>query len=628
MSVNNFLDAFFLYVFQDCCACPQKECTVDFVTSALPELVPKFCQKFSQYLACSKPSPSISNTECNKLSMRAISSLNQTKYWSYSQPSNFDLTRYQDLYLSQAETQFYKVHPRLKCVDILVHGFTELGLLRKSKNKFYLLGAYHQLSWKGIKALDQTYCSEYRQQYSRVAQEIVDYFGLNLSQLYIGMQLLFWYFRKAMVDSIAIDVLSSHTSLLAISVGSTNITSDYDITLYGQKYSDISRVINKFNRLVTTAFGKPPDFVFDTNMYGVSFIKLIRTPQLTHENESSGTEEQSPSKETGDVSLLNLDDFADKFTDIPLKCGDLAFTYAGPARLDNSPNSFQVKISQHIWALVKVFVNLEEIQQFDEKIYDLLRQILFEPVNELATSQTMFRLLDIAERLQQRYESSQQQYASFIKKINSFTGLSDADFNNFISFINYNGSETYFARGTFLDVVVNQQMCKQEPREKIHLSTDEYFDSFVENMADLMLHYHKNKYLNRAMAAWKRIGLDIKPDSELSMNFNQIKQIQTTCNGYNYQLLECSAFLFMYYCISAIQQTAAQFLSQYDPYQADVEKVIYQFEKFLEGEITETDSLSNSLSSIKNKENTLALPQSPLKKFTSAPDVRSTNQSK
>lgn len=307
------------------------------------------------------------------------------------------------------------------------------------------------------------------------------------------------------------------------------------------------------------------------------------------------------------------------------------FTYAVPSSLDTSQDSISVKLSQHIWAFVKVFVNLERIQTFDEKVYDLLRKTLVEsPANNSFEPQTntFTKLMYAAERLQQKYESSQANYATLIRQINPAFKLSNADFNSFISYINYNGSETYFTRGTFLDVVVNRQMCKAD---KIKLSQDEYLDSFIENMADLMINYHKDKYLTRSVDALKQVTSlhNSSVHQQITNILNMVKGIQKFCKGDKHELLDCSAFLFMYNCIVCIRLAAETVLAQYDSQNNLTDSIITNLENFLDGNLSNYDTLLN----VSNNSIDTPYPQvdiqnkssfsSNLRKFGTVPNISS-----
>jgi hypothetical protein len=126
--------------------------------------------------------------------------------------------------------------------------------------------------------------------------------------------------------------------------------------------------------------------------------------------------------------------------------------------------------------------------------------------------------------------------------------------SNFISFVNYNGSETYLTNGAFLDVVVNQQLCKEGV--PIILSNPVlYFTSFVENISDLMLHYHKKKYRERCENALNKLMEYYKGDIEggilknIRDNLFEIRGVQENCEN---DILECRSFKLMNKCIDSV----------------------------------------------------------------------------
>jgi hypothetical protein len=145
--------------------------------------------------------------------------------------------------------------------------------------------------------------------------------------------------------------------------------------------------------------------------------------------------------------------------------------------------------------------------------------------------------------------------------------------SNFISYVNYNGSETYLTNGAFLDVVVNNQICKKNTSNMIELDFNSYLDSFIENLSDLITHYHKVKYLDRASDAFDRMldipGFDTKISCDITlkkiggklkcenMNLGEyikqilkiIKKLQTECSE---DILECQSFIMMYYILCCI----------------------------------------------------------------------------
>jgi hypothetical protein len=95
--------------------------------------------------------------------------------------------------------------------------------------------------------------------------------------------------------------------------------------------------------------------------------------------------------------------------------------------------------------------------------------------------------------------------------------------NNSLSFTNFFGSETYYTRGAFLDVVVNQQMLKN--KNAVQLDINSYLDSFIENVSDYLLHDFNFKYLKRADNALYNI---------IILNNDKVKPIVYDDNEKNY----------------------------------------------------------------------------------------------
>jgi hypothetical protein len=83
---------------------------------------------------------------------------------------------------------------------------------------------------------------------------------------------------------------------------------------------------------------------------------------------------------------------------------------------------------------------------------------------------------------------------------------------NDLSLINVFTAESYYTRGAFLDVVVNQQMCKSGV---LQVDRDAYIDSFTENVAEHLIH-SKQKYHDRATAALAKLTTDGVPASPLA----------------------------------------------------------------------------------------------------------------
>ena len=99
----------------------------------------------------------------------------------------------------------------------------------------------------------------------------------------IELQKLLWLLRKSIVDLLLKQI---HTELKLpkdfkiYSVGSNKITSDYDITLYGNSI-DKGNVIKEFDMKFKELFFENSSIVFDTNIYGKSFIDFQKNDLST-----------------------------------------------------------------------------------------------------------------------------------------------------------------------------------------------------------------------------------------------------------------------------------------------------------------------------------------------------------
>jgi hypothetical protein len=83
-------------------------------------------------------------------------------------------------------------------------------------------------------------------------------------------------YRKKVVDGIIVDINKSlGDNLVAKAVGSTNLTSDYDITFASRNgNSDHLEALIAFNNKIKAMFGVPPGICFDTNVYAKDFLEV------------------------------------------------------------------------------------------------------------------------------------------------------------------------------------------------------------------------------------------------------------------------------------------------------------------------------------------------------------------
>jgi hypothetical protein len=317
-----------------------------------------------------------------------------------------------------------------------------------------------------------------------------------------------------------------------VSIGSTNIDSDYDITLYGDNHN-VFKTINAFNRKITYLFNAHPDEVFDTNMYGVSFIK-------------SGEDYQ---------------------------CGSNSFSLVK----NQNELSQEFFVLQNIWAIIKVAKTSEKHER-DETLHELLLNTLQD-----TTSPKFSMILEIAENFVNKYEPSYDLYDKTVKAIEKIKADSE-EYLNYISFVNYNGLETYFTMGAFIDVVVNGQMCKIESNEeKVSMSIHGYYDSTIENLADLMVHYNKEKYVLRARLSLQRLSESLSGElmdriQIILQYLEQISVLQSQCKRVD-TLINCSKFLLMNKCMQCIREVSEIYFEGI--HNDIIEKGIEKFETYV-----------------------------------------------
>jgi hypothetical protein len=265
---------------------------------------------------------------------------------------------------------------------------------------------------------------------------------------------LFWLFRKLIVDSILRQLLIkleiSNDTFKIYSVGSTALSSDYDITLYGSN-EDKVLIITEFQKRFKNIFGDDSSIVFDTNIYGKSYISFAPNEQ--------------------EKEYYNA-----------VSCNNQTFYYLQSSIYHDS---------QLMWGLVKYLRDIRDA--FGEHIYNDLLTFMNKKIPTLKhlhhANKTLIYLRN-KDSDKINYTSLFEIEESFVNSYNDkLLGL-----NDYVSLTNFYGIETYFTRGAFLDTVVNNQMCKGD---KIALTTVDYISSILENAGFFFLHNNKTKYFIR-----------------------------------------------------------------------------------------------------------------------------------
>lgn len=369
--------------------------------------------------------------------------------------------------------------------------FVKKGLLTKDGEYFYLFSGTKRLTWKNIKSINNKELSDIP---NETLDEIRNIFKETINENHI--KYLFWLLRKGVVDNILLNSIIKPVTYA--SVGSTKLTSDYDITLDGE--SDItSKIVTKFADEFSKIFNESSDVIFDTNVYGVSFISQKKDEDYTNE----------------------------------AVCGD-KFYYI------SEDNDYDITVSQHIWAYIKLLLEMKSLQYSNEESYNFFYSNL-----KVSLEGNMY--LKSAEKFINKYNSNIKSYDKVSSSFKTFFD-NNSERNtrkylktNFTSFVNYNGSETYLTNGAFLDVVVNTQKCSS--KNIVNLTIHEYIDSFIENMAYSISHYYKDKYIKRAIKASEYILGYFKNEflrTSINKLFTECLSIQNSCST---DIIKCQSFL-------------------------------------------------------------------------------------
>ena len=411
-----------------------------------------------------------------------------------------------------------------KTIDL----FVKRGLLKKRGNVYYLLNTNRRLSWNNIKQLKIHHLNDLN---NEVRSEIFEIFGKEYDLLTL-VKVLFWYFRKAIVDSILYDIIKrakgiyNTDDIVALSVGSTKLTSDYDISV-DSLYEICGYVIKKFVKVIENIFNDDSEGLFDTNVYGVSFTKSKRDKKdvFKMEHKCKGDEKTT-------VNYISIE------------------------------GSLDMDVSQMIWSYVKLLLKMSFILKQDDKLYEKMYSYLEDKLENNIFFDKALGFVNMYRSNVDNYKNVVDKYDEYMSR-NSKIGKDDYLTSNFISFVNYNGSETYLTSGAFLDVVINQQLCLN--KDQINLSKPYmYFISFIENMSDLLTHYHKTKYTTRSEKALINMEKLLQNDPDVNVVvISEIKDIlkwigitQKKCVD---DIYKCQVFDLMYTITYSIVKVSDMF---------------------------------------------------------------------
>lgn len=340
--------------------------------------------------------------------------------------------------------------------NAIQHFSNEEKILQKYSNKYYINDVARgtlKLTWENMKLLKEFNTKE-----------------------------SLWLFRKLIVDTLLKKLIVKHNlydKVQIYSVGSTNITSDYDVTLYGDNKEKMY-IIKEFQKEFINIFHEHSSIVFDTNIYGKAYISF---------------EPEYPDLST------------------QASCGNMSFY-----TLNESPSP----ASTILWGLVKFFGDIEPSlgeKRFNEYIKFMYRYAKMSLVEKSYMTLTYLRNrnTDIINYVE-LFKDEQEFVGSYKKKL---LGIHD-----YISLINFYGVETYYTRGAFIDTVVNRQMCK---KTTVQLHPADLVASILENCGFFFAHPYKTKYFVRFMDTFKSL-VEIIPkmsDIERKDYFQSMIKLQT-----------------------------------------------------------------------------------------------------
>jgi hypothetical protein len=585
---ENFFNDFLKFIAINVCSCYTNECDINDGTLQRNPVVPKISMNIQKTIANYKNTKSAENKECNMIKIyNMIPDGIFNDFNDYKLQSNDFLFTKLDL----PETAICKNFEHCMIIDYLISKFLKYKLLSKRGNGklYYILNSDKVFVWQNVMNIDKDLLFKFAKEYPQILRELIQLYcddqysvliendlfieilSIDVNNLFeedqkFVIQLtnliksLFWYLRKAIVDSLLVFIIKQHNIgfPIGMSVGSTKLSSDYDITLYAQT-KITTKIIADFNTVFENIFRSTSTEVFDTNIYGISFINLARYQKDLLPQEQLLFSEQKRCKVGDSIKnfyyLKQNDDV--KYTQHVWSISKLLYKIRKLDKVDYStfinklsnktkckPMGIYLDISNKLYNELYNYEREANVYSYLIYVYNIFENKILESIVETQkdwipeetgfkkgsvesinllmspmTSKTYKISPDLTiEQIENEENNSKCQINNENSEVSNVYISNLLIQNNFISLVNFFGSETYFTRGAFLDIVINEQMCRGE-EEKIKLSEDEYIDSFIENMADYINDVSKKKYIERAEKAIQKT----KYYSLISEKFKKLK---------------------------------------------------------------------------------------------------------
>jgi hypothetical protein len=276
--------------------------------------------------------------------------------------------------------------------------------------------------------------------------------------------------RKIIVDGILnvlseqfncvkdINNLNENTYCGTVMSGSVNIKSDYDVTIYGPLSG---KIIKEFYNIFGELFLDGSDVIFDTNLYGVAYIEPYKLINKTRMD---------------DTNLYQLTQCVNE------KCMFKTFKHIPITEKS-------IIRDQRVWALVKFIqfcpYNYKKLEQYDKLTPDLKElfrksQELFEKLSTIEDEHKKYvYYIEKSNYLKNVMEKSFGENKN--DKAHSYKSNVKRDYFNNVASANYFADDAYYTQGAFNHIVGGQMGGSLSS-----ITTDNYIDSFIENMSFIL----------------------------------------------------------------------------------------------------------------------------------------------
>lgn len=307
----------------------------------------------------------------------------------------------------------------------------------------------------------------------------------------------FYKLRKRIVDELINIIFSKYPNCgicRATSSGSSgehaNLMSDYDLTITG--HQQVSKMIQIFNSVIFNFFGDTPFDIFDTNLYGYSFMMPI-------------------DYEFNNAKTWMIDTIDRKYNYLDVT-DDIS------------------SLDQDKWAYTRLFTFLEETHNKYNIVMNKIDQnrwILENNINRMNNAQKGLKYIEKMKEFERIMEDNEDDKISNDNVIPEI----QRTMMNTLSLMNYYGDETYFTQGSFIHVVGTMfYYSHKNTKQKMSLlKTCQLIHSMVENLAYFIHVFHKYgdiiisvKYMERFLDAF----LLLKQIDETNETFDELTKLR------------------------------------------------------------------------------------------------------